>query len=359
MNVKKGDVVRFLNAVGGGTVTRIDSQKGMVFVEDKDGFEVPVLERECVAVPQVNEKTNFPRKDFGTKSSVMVEEIVKPKESISSKIQFAEQIIETSEGDEAKLMLAFVPNDIRQLPTCTTTCLLINDSNYFLFYNLIIQKDGQYMSVASGVQEPNFQDELAVIPKEQLNNWEEIRMQVIPFKTGKSYTPQSVIDFRLQIPVLKLCKLHTFSENEYMKEKAWIIDLRLENAMDERALNAETLKNALLQKQTSTAKTTQSNLKAKLNPDVIEVDLHIQELTDSVVGMENFDMLQLQLKKFHEVIAENRKKHGQKIVFIHGKGEGVLRSEILKLLKTKYKSFYFQDASFREYGFGATMVVIR
>jgi len=28
-------------------------------------------------------------------------------------------------------------------------------------------------------------------------------------------------------------------------------------------------------------------------------------------------------------------------------------------LKTRYKQHYFQDASFREYGFGATMVTIK
>ena len=50
---------------------------------------------------------------------------------------------------------------------------------------------------------------------------------------------------------------------------------------------------------------------------------------------------------------------GQKIVFIHGKGDGVLRKAIEKDLKTRYKQHYFQDASFREYGFGATMVTIK
>ena len=41
------------------------------------------------------------------------------------------------------------------------------------------------------------------------------------------------------------------------------------------------------------------------------------------------------------------------------KGEGVLRKEIEKQLKIKYKSCYYQDASFREYGFGATQVTIK
>ena len=58
-------------------------------------------------------------------------------------------------------------------------------------------------------------------------------------------------------------------------------------------------------------------------------------------------------------MAENKTKKGQKIVFIHGKGEGVLRSAILSELKLKYKNFSVQDASFKEYGFGATMVTVR
>ena len=64
--IKPGDNVRFLNAVGGGKVTRIDEKKNMVYVEDADGFEVPALARECVVIQAVNEKTNFPVKDFSS-----------------------------------------------------------------------------------------------------------------------------------------------------------------------------------------------------------------------------------------------------------------------------------------------------
>ncbi|GAB1359165.1 hypothetical protein MASR1M31_09460 [Porphyromonadaceae bacterium] len=53
------------------------------------------------------------------------------------------------------------------------------------------------------------------------------------------------------------------------------------------------------------------------------------------------------------------KAKGKRIVFIHGKGEGVLRMAVLKLLKEKFSTCQTQDASFKEYGFGATMVTIR
>jgi dsDNA-specific endonuclease/ATPase MutS2 len=92
--------------------------------------------------------------------------------------------------------------------------------------------------------------------------------------------------------------------------------------------------------------------------NILEIDLHINELLDTTSGMSNADMLNYQLDKFHAILAENAGKKGQKIVFIHGKGEGVLRKEIENQLKTRYRAYYFQDASFREYGFGATMITI-
>lgn len=55
---------------------------------------------------------------------------------------------------------------------------------------------------------------------------------------------------------------------------------------------------------------------------------------------------------------EHIKERGRRIVFIHGKGEGVLRNSIIKDLRTNFKQCQYQDASFCEYGYGATMVTI-
>ena len=56
---------------------------------------------------------------------------------------------------------------------------------------------------------------------------------------------------------------------------------------------------------------------------------------------------------------ENKNHQGAKIVFIHGKGEGVLRKALLDELKRKYPRCVAQDASFREYGFGATLITVK
>ena len=128
--------------------------------------------------------------------------------------------------------------------------------------------------------------------------------------------------------------------------------------LDEAQLAA--LQEAMQQKIRQEKHKPQSIVKKKTtNSAILEVDLHIHELLDNVNGLSNSDMLNYQLEKFREVLNQYAAQKGQKIVFIHGKGDGVLRKAIETELKTKYKNYYYQDASFREYGYGATMVTIK
>lgn len=357
-NIKRGDTVRFLNAVGGGVVARIDEQKNMVYVEDEDGFEIPVLERECVVVPKVNATTNFPVRDFSSKSTSQEAPAAEPAKPSAKEAPQPVEVYETADGDQLKALLAIVPVDIKNLQNSSYDCLLINDSNYFLFYNIIIGNESQRRSAASGILEPNIQEDLFNINNEQLNEWENLQVQLVAFKQNKRYEVQPAIDRQFHISPLKFYKLHTYSENEYFDEPSWLIDLVEKAPARMPEFSAEEIKKAILEKDKYETPKSIRN-KVSLNPAILEVDLHINELVDTTAGMNNADMLQLQLDKFHSVIDENKNKKGQKIVFIHGKGEGVLRNEILRLLKNRYKSYYFQDASFKEYGFGATMVVIK
>ena len=93
-------------------------------------------------------------------------------------------------------------------------------------------------------------------------------------------------------------------------------------------------------------------------PGVVEVDLHAHALLDTLVGLEARDILDYQLKVFDDTMRAHLKARGTRIVFIHGKGDGVLRHALLSALKQRYASCHVQDASFREYGFGATQVTI-
>ena len=147
-------------------------------------------------------------------------------------------------------------------------------------------------------------------------------------------------------------------ENDYFDEDAIIVPLvEKDIAAGFKLPSADDLKSAILGKEAS--ESAKQSVKSNVVPEIIEVDLHINNLVDNTSGLSNKDMLDFQMKKVREVMDANLRRVGQKIVFIHGKGEGVLRNEVLKLLKSQYKKCYVQDASFLDYGFGATQVTIK
>ncbi len=93
------------------------------------------------------------------------------------------------------------------------------------------------------------------------------------------------------------------------------------------------------------------------NQPTMEVDLHIHNLTENQRNLSNFDMLTLQLNTATRQLDFAISKRIQKIVFIHGVGEGVLKME-LQTLFGRYDNIKFYDADFQKYGLGAMEVYI-
>ena len=98
--------------------------------------------------------------------------------------------------------------------------------------------------------------------------------------------------------------------------------------------------------------------KKERNAPKMEVDLHIGQLVKSSKGMTNHEMLNLQLETAKRQLEFAIRKHIQKVVFIHGVGEGVLKEELYTLFR-RYENVKYYDAEYRKYGTGATEVYIR
>ncbi|WP_297797100.1 Smr/MutS family protein [uncultured Eudoraea sp.] len=93
------------------------------------------------------------------------------------------------------------------------------------------------------------------------------------------------------------------------------------------------------------------------NKPTMEVDLHIHQLVPSSKGMSNYDMLNIQMETAKRQLEFAIRKRIQKVVFIHGVGEGVLKEELNFLFK-RYENVKFYDADYQKYGLGATEVYI-
>ena len=93
------------------------------------------------------------------------------------------------------------------------------------------------------------------------------------------------------------------------------------------------------------------------NQPAMEVDLHIHKLTENQRNLSSYDILTLQLDTATRQLEFAIKKRIQKVVFIHGVGEGVLKME-LETLFSRYDNVKYYDADFKKYGIGATEVYI-
>lgn len=347
--MKIGDKVRFLNTTGGGIVKGFQG-KNIVLIEDEEGFDIPVLIRETVVIE--------PAHDAQVKQSTRpTAEVQQRAYTTPEKVEEEYKIEETKEGEALTILLAYLPIDIKSLSTTDYECYLINDSNYYLSFNYMSRNENGWISRNTGLIEPNTKLFLEEFSKSELNDIEHICLQFFAYKKDKAFSIKNTYSVELRIDTVKFYKLHSFKENDYFEDSAILYQLvKRDLAEKEFTISAEEIERTIKDKDLRRPRI--QPIEKKKN-SVIEIDLHSNELLENTNGLSSGDILEYQLSKFTEAMEENRRNKGQKIVFIHGKGDGILKNVIIKELKTKYKSAYYQDASFREYGYGATMVTIK
>lgn len=356
-----GDKVRFLNTVGGGVVKGFQS-KQVVIVEDELGFDIPVLISECVVVEAAsdNKMGQFPENINQNSDSDSVANQTKNESKPEVRIADSYQPEETIEGEKITVCLAYLPIDMKTLSTTNYECYLVNDSNYYLFFNYMNRENNIWKSRYNGIIEPNTKIFIEEFDKKDLNDIEKVAVQFVAFKHNKPYKFKNPCSVELRIDTVKFYKMHSFRENDYFEDNAIIYYIIKDDLPEkEMLISAGDIERAIKEKEVSDRRAVKQPVSSKVSDPIIEVDLHINQLLDNTAGLNNADMLEYQLKKFNDVMQENINHKNRKIVFIHGKGDGVLKAAIIKELKKNYPTCYYQDASFQEYGYGATMIKIK
>ncbi|MDR1116520.1 MAG: DUF2027 domain-containing protein [Tannerella sp.] len=357
-----GDKVRFLNSVGGGTVTAFRG-KDQVLVEDENGFDVPVLIAECVVVGEADRRmeNREPEPYVPPVKKVAAANVTPPETDGGTSGRTGYAFAETPQGERLNLSLAFLPAEPKNFMQSAFVSYLVNESNYYVYVSYMSCKNNSWTGRYHGLIEPDTKIFIEEIEKPALNELEHTCVQIIAFKEGKSFSLKSAMSIELHLDMVKFYKLHCFIPNDFFDEDALVIPLVVNDVPEKQMLvSAVDIREAMYERKKEERRAPQPAAK-KVKPanEAVEVDLHINQLTDNASGMSSADMLNCQMSKFHEVMKANAGKKGRKTIFIHGKGEGVLRAAIEKELKTTYRQqVRFQDASFREYGFGATMVIV-
>ncbi|NOY96361.1 MAG: DUF2027 domain-containing protein [Chlorobi bacterium] len=343
--VKVGDKVKFLNDIGGGVVTRIVG-KNLAHVENEDGFEIPTLISQLVKVEEVTESFSLP----GNTGEV---------ESTEEPILQAETKPVFIEGkDNPDFYLAFVPQIEENPVGGDIEAWLVNDSNFHLIVHYSHNVDGLYKSVWAGTQEPNSVKHLEDFSHIDLTDLPGFCFQVIYFSEESREIYQPVVK-EIKVNPVKFYKEKTFFKTMFFKRNALLLAIsnNLQSVELDKLTNSD-VQEVLRQKQAESIQPKKPGIK-KRSADFVEVDLHIHELLDNYSGLSNHEILDIQMDRFRSEMERAIKNKAKRIVFIHGIGQGTLKAEIIKELKTKYRKYYFQDASFKEYGYGATMVIFQ
>lgn len=142
-------------------------------------------------------------------------------------------------------------------------------------------------------------------------------------------------------------------ELEFLKKELIVLDGSLKRS----DLSRMDIEEILLEKQNKKPGKTQRVKPKERSLPPMEVDLHINQLVPKTGGLDNYEMLTIQLDTAKRHLDFAITKKIQKIVFIHGVGEGVLRTE-LEYLFNRYDNLKFYDADYKKYGRGATEVYI-
>jgi hypothetical protein len=328
MKLRIGDKVKFLNEKGGGVIVRLKDSETAV-VEDSEGFEIPYLIK--YLVPIHNELVI-------NKDAINID--IEPNKSVEDRVYF---IAEMDNEIISKI------NSIQ--------FYIYNSSSYNLHFTYSI-KDGNLFQTLKHGEIGQYQK--LAIKKINRRNLPEYNLHKIDLLFYKN------THYPAQLPSAEIIYLgeHLINSNNLIKHHEFQLPI-LAFPIKENFMLANQIKYNLTEYDLE-----RLNKIKEFNPDKKiskphssniskekEVDLHIENLLESFKGMTNSQIIQFQLRYFQKELENAISNEYQKVIFIHGVGNGRLKQEILAILRN-YPELKIQDASFKKYGFGATEVLI-
>lgn len=342
MKFKIGDKVRFLNEKGEGIVSKIIN-KTTVGVTIEDGFELPFLINELVSI--------FDEKDI--KVSIEQKKIEEPAPVYRSAVN------ERKEKQEG-LYLGISPEQPNNISHSDFNLWLINHTSYDILFCASLLGSKGFEAFDKGELKAFESKLIETISKKSIDLYSGIKIDAI-FQSEKPFEHQTPVSEIVKIKSVKLYKENAFVQNNFIPEKALIInvsDFGTEELFFEKPESKKIdLSKLLFQKKTS-SQTVKVSKPHRINNSAfeMEIDLHIEELQDNYKGMSNAEIIQVQIRHFQKALDEAINEHYRSLTVIHGVGNGRLKQEVHKILNSMRLRYH--DGSYSKYGFGATEILI-
>lgn len=363
--MKTGDKVRFLNEIGGGKIVGFQG-KDIVVVEDADGFDIPMPMKDVIVVDSddYNIPTELQKKERQRKNEEVASQkerqTAAPYRGKSNQTTQVDPQPKKARPDTLNVYLAFVPVNIKEISSTSFETYIVNDSSYRISYTYMSVENGLCIIRSRGEIEPDTKIFIEEFGKTDLNALERVAIQLIAYKDKKPFVLKQPVSVDLHIDTVKFYKLHSFQETDFFEEPTLLYDIVVNDKPNiKKPIDTDDMVAAMKQKKSIDTPTHKKVAADVEKNGILEIDLHADALLDTTAGMDNTAILNYQLETVRKTMDKYKSQRGKRIVFIHGKGEGVLRKAVLTEIKRKYPHCICQDASFQEYGFGATLVTVK
>ncbi len=362
MKFKIGDKVKFLNEHGGGVVSKVVSSK-MVYVKIEDGFEIPTMNHELVIAEEMMQNSGHMFMDSSSDRAYTGETQTQPTQE-EEEIVYDDrtsplEIFRAKGNDKPGIYLAFAPQNQKWLLTGLLDVYLINYTDYDILFSLFLRKqNGAWDGADYDAVKPKTKILLASIEREEIERWTYGVVQLLYHKelSSKVLAPvNSVFSFK----PAKLYRENVYQESTFLTDKAFLLainEVQIQPSVAESELG-EKFDEEIIQQNAKPKKPEEAISKHQTSPREATVDLHIGELVDEYAKMSSTEILNYQLNYFVKCLESAIRGYLTKVTFIHGVGDGILRSKMMEILD-QYDNVKTKDASMRDFGYGATEVLI-
>ena len=347
MNI--GDRVRMLHGTEEGIVSKISGN--IVEVEIEDGFSIPVLKNEVVVIAKEEKKRFGDYKEENTGKFA-----VRPTSTEG-------KVVYSTKG----IYVAFAAiNDQRY------TMHIINNTDFDLPFTVGLERNQNHQGVYAGLLRGRDSIKINEVNIKEFDTWGVYIFQFLfakrgyfsirsPFIKKMRFRASNFFKSKAKAPVLEK-EAHLFQLDKDTPDQTLNIqqieqvsDDATPEPVEQKPLDANKLKEQMLSKN-EPANTVKTQVVNTVSAPEYEVDLHIERLTKDFGTMNSGEMLELQLKTFENKLENAIASGMSEIIFIHGVGNGVLRTEIHKRLSKNPDIQYYEDARKEKFGYGATAV---
>lgn len=353
MKFKIGDKVKFLNATGGGVISRI-IDNSTVHVTIEDGFDIPVMVTDIIRYGNETEKgEKLFNKDTDARSSEKI-----GYSSIREDIQMGSRVgsFKGKEIDKG-IYLSFRPLDQRILTLGNIEVLLVNYTKLQMLLQLYLFDGKLYRYKKQLNVLPYRSTIIEQITREQIDEWLNgvVQLLVQPDSADKLFLP---VHTSFKIKGERFYKQDSYINTVLDEYKLLYINLKSVDTFMKTGQSGKS-KTALSDKPKAKKESITAQpplIKRYLKSEgYAEVDLHISELIDDHPSLNPADSLAVQMSFFKKILNSAIEQRVPKMVVIHGVGSGILKAEINKIIED-IENAYAYDAPIRKYGVGATVI---